>query len=364
MHRSRSVLAAVVALAVVACSVDVLRGQRGAQSARPAAPDNKALSDLARQYAVSVAEVDTPEYFAAFYEGLNLAARNALPVARARRPRTGGPRSLPDDFPPTPQLPTLPPSERFSPTLFKDPRIRASVKLMNQQSITIWRDTPTQPMELMAVAGLTGGETCSGTLIAADAVLTAAHCGCKGSPTQIVFGSDLDSNTRFAVRSFSRMVTGCTEADWLNGDVAVAFLDGRTTIDPMPIADLAWLQNPGKLLIAGFGKRQGGGSGEKRKAEVPIITPNCDNPDPPVYGCSRGRETVAGGRSEPDTCGGDSGGPAILTRPDSKMYIAATTSRAVRNATRPCGDGGIYVRLDGEALKWIRTQVPGVKVGS
>jgi len=363
MRSLRVSIAVLAAVAVIASSVHSLRGQRGVQPASPGGPNNKALRDLALQYAASIADVDTPEYFAAFYEGLNLAARKALPVARPR-PRPGGARSLPDDFPPARQLPSLPPSERFSPTLFKDPRIRASIKLMNQQETTIWRDTPTQPMELMAVAGLTGGETCSGTLIAADAVLTAAHCACKGTPTQVVFGSDLNSNTRFTVRSFSRMVTGCTEAEWLNGDVAIAFLNGRTSIDPMAIADLSWLRQPGSLLIAGFGKREGGGSGEKRKAEVPIITPNCENPDPPVYGCSRGRETVAGGRSEPDTCGGDSGGPAILTRPDSKMYVAATTSRAVRNATRPCGDGGIYVRLDGEALKWIRTQVPTVKVGS
>ena len=72
--------------------------------------------------------------------------------------------------------------------------------------------------------------------------------------------------------------------------------------------------------------------------------------DAQFYKCATGREIVVGAPSlDKDSCNGDSGGPLFIQGRDGGMYLAATTSRATGTAgMRPCGDGGICVRTDGQ----------------
>ena len=62
-------------------------------------------------------------------------------------------------------------------------------------------------------------------------------------------------------------------------------------------------------------------------------------------------EIVAGGNGV-DSCNGDSGGPAYV-EVDGEVQLAGATSRATKNFTQPCGDGGIYTRVD-RYVDWIR----------
>jgi secreted trypsin-like serine protease len=57
-----------------------------------------------------------------------------------------------------------------------------------------------------------------------------------------------------------------------------------------------------------------------------------------------------------DSCNGDSGGPAYV-QVDGEWHLAGATSRATASSLRPCGDGGIYTRIDAYE-EWIRS-VPG-----
>jgi secreted trypsin-like serine protease len=47
---------------------------------------------------------------------------------------------------------------------------------------------------------------------------------------------------------------------------------------------------------------------------------------------------------ERDSCRGDSGGPAYVET-NNGWFVAGATSRATKNSSRTCGDGGIYARL-------------------
>ena len=53
---------------------------------------------------------------------------------------------------------------------------------------------------------------------------------------------------------------------------------------------------------------------------------------------------MAGGDGH-DSCNGDSGGPAYILV-DGGRKVAGLTSRATEGATNPCGEGGIYTRVD------------------
>lgn len=117
----------------------------------------------------------------------------------------------------------------------------------------------------------------------------------------------------------------------------------------------------------GFGKTENAGAGRKFKVDIPfasnncagrVVTPEGTEPDRDYYGCAPNGELVAGiPRLGKDTCNGDSGGPLFVEVAGGGLALAGTTSRAVsREGLASCGDGGIYVRVDGASLDWIRKQ--------
>lgn len=343
MRRPVALLASAGTLTLFSCTGTLSAVQQ------PPRVNSAQAQATALAYAEDLSTQGLPAFYAAFYEGLRVSAV-AQRFGILLQPQN-----------PFATDPTAQPQRRnVNSVMFQDIRSRASIDAM-LQTTTIWLGEPAP--ELQAVAAVIGGGQglCTGTLIAPNAVLTASHCGCKGQPKEVVFGPNVNSTTRVAVQRFERMVTGCTERDLANGDVAIAFIQ-QQNITPMAIADLSWVQAQGKLMVAGYGRTNQKQSGTKMKAEVPIITVDCQGNDSNVYGCTQGREAVAGGFAEPDTCPGDSGGPAIWAR-NNRQYVAAATSRGIRNRTQDCGEGGIYVRLDGAALKWIRNQGVAPQVG-
>jgi endonuclease G len=52
-----------------------------------------------------------------------------------------------------------------------------------------------------------------------------------------------------------------------------------------------------------------------------------------------------------DSCTGDSGGPFYIAA-GKGWLLAGATSRSTDSAVLPCGDGGIYMRLD-RYREWI-----------
>jgi secreted trypsin-like serine protease len=206
---------------------------------------------------------------------------------------------------------------------------------------------------------------CTGTLIAADVVITAGHCASYA--TRVYFGSNVTKPGK-VVSVRKRVRHPQYRQGGKQNDLMVLLLASRVeNIPPRPIATKTMIDKAKHGRVVGFGNTDPLGStgyGVKRQVDVPIASPSCrgtvnGESDRAAYGCDVGLELVAG---KPlltkDSCTGDSGGPFYLDVGNSKWVIAGATSRATNSAPNDCGDGGIYVRLD-RYRAWIDS-IPGV----
>jgi len=190
------------------------------------------------------------------------------------------------------------------------------------------------------------GPLCSGVLVLSDRVVTAAHCveDVRAEWLTIHVGDEdlLDERPRgtvHAVRSieiyphYRRDFEG-SDPDGLHErhDLAILQLEGdifdvenARILPEIYVDDILTPGTP--LTVAGFGVTDEDATerGQLHMAVTPFVR-------------RRGGELLAGGDGEPDTCGGDSGGPAFVDI-DGLRYLVGVTSRA---ATRGCGEGGIY----------------------
>jgi secreted trypsin-like serine protease len=203
---------------------------------------------------------------------------------------------------------------------------------------------------------------CTGTLIAANVVITAAHC--VECATQIATGDDVRQlNPAAPHDSIVPVAKALRHESYLRGannDLMLLVLDRELGIDPRPIAPMAAVAAATDGRVVGYGNTDPGGTkgyGEKRFVDVPIVSRVCDgtidgHEDARAYGCDRGLEIVAGRPLlEQDSCTGDSGGPFYI-KVGNQWLLAGVTSRSTRGAVHNCGDGGIY-SCAAAFLPWI-----------
>jgi endonuclease G len=195
-----------------------------------------------------------------------------------------------------------------------------------------------------AAAILYGGQqACSGTLIAPTVVLTAGHCTDPQQglvPDKVMVGG-VDLNNKSA----AEVINVATFKDLTQADISVLVLSKAAATKPRPLAT-GWakfdIKNDAPVALVGFGTTNANGSTPTSVLrEVMSTITDFDCSFKP--GC-RSFEIGAGGGGI-DTCPGDSGGPMYLTTSYGDFLIGVT-SRAYSNATRACGEGGIYGRPD------------------
>ncbi len=201
------------------------------------------------------------------------------------------------------------------------------------------------------------GFACTGVLIASDVVLTAGHC--QADLSYVVVGSLDPANDTEAETALVRDVF--VYPDYLETlDLAVVTLATPVAAAPAKLAlgcRLEHLGDGSSGLVAGYGATNRFGTdidGLLRDVILPIVDADCDNP---TRGCNvdvlPGGELIAGG-DQLDSCFGDSGGPLFLMVEDER-FLTGIVSRGALPTNRPCGDGGIYTRIDAD-IDWISEQ--------
>jgi secreted trypsin-like serine protease len=195
---------------------------------------------------------------------------------------------------------------------------------------------------------------CTGVLVHPRVVLTAGHCQDPASTINVVA---LNAVNQAALRDAEiigvrRVVVNPDYPRRIGNDISVLILRRNATVAPTPIVSTTDIAAAEKTTLVGFGNNNvlsTKGFGIQRKVEVDIThirrTAGDDlDEDEETLGFESDFEFVAGGGGY-DSCNGDSGGPAYVLVGAGRK-VAGLTSRATEGATSPCGEGGIYTRVD------------------
>jgi hypothetical protein len=244
-------------------------------------------------------------------------------------------------------------------SVLADPVFLRNARMLIRSPDRIVGGVPSPGFPDCVAIGTDAGWCCSGTLVAPNVVVTAAHCVAGGCSRRVFTGEDVafpGDGQVIAVRD-AVAHPGYRPPSPVN-DLAVLILAEPADVAPRGIAAADAVRAAATVRLAGYGNTDAfssGGYGRRRMVDVPLASTD------PRYGADVATEFVAGAPFlDRDSCNGDSGGPAYVQAGDD-WYLAGATSRATASSRRPCGDGGIYTTVSAH-LDWVRS-VPGGRWG-
>ena len=239
-------------------------------------------------------------------------------------------------------------------SVFSDSVFLANARAMIGNRRRVVGGVPTGYYRDCVAVGNASGWCCSGTLVARNVVVTAAHCDAGGCKDRVLIGDDTgDPVARVLAVSDARSHPDYRRPTPTN-DICVLILERDSEVEPRALATADMFERTTSVRLAGYGHTNSDGTagyGRRRMVDVPLAA------NDPKYGADSQTEFVAGAPFlDRDSCHGDSGGPAYLEAAGN-WYLVGATSRATKSTFRPCGDGGIYTYLPA-FVEWIK-QVPG-----
>jgi secreted trypsin-like serine protease len=203
------------------------------------------------------------------------------------------------------------------------------------------------------------GELCSGALVGADLVLTAAHCVTDAAKYQ-VFAVDRSFRTRsyraIAAAVHPAFVPGTTPRTQPGVDLAILKLDRPVTVDfiPLDLRGTGRVQSGDTVLLAGFGVIA---ENQKRSARtlrqtslVALGSMQVMNRVLVVADSRRLGETAGAG-----ACRGDSGGPILAPSPSGYRLVGIVSwSSGALSARQTSACGGLTaVTPIADHVRWV-----------
>ncbi|MFM6926850.1 MAG: S1 family peptidase [Bdellovibrio sp.] len=204
--------------------------------------------------------------------------------------------------------------------------------------------------------------TCTGSLLAKNIVLTAAHCipvapegGARAA--MIIFNSSLKQKateknsrivTRFAIHDqWKKTAAGESMHDFglleFEGDLP----EGFEVASYLPVADYSKLKAGDSIIVAGYGKID---DKTKQSSEVlrrGVIT---------LGGVNGKSEIISDQTARTGVCSGDSGGPAFYEL-NGQLYVFGVASRVAGETDESYCSGVSYHGLIGAEGKFITTTI-------
>lgn len=202
----------------------------------------------------------------------------------------------------------------------------------------------------VAITDPDGSPFCSGTLVGPALVVTAAHCleGRSIDDTRVVYGFTNPSTATEADRRVPSLVIvhpnyapgaaqdayGMSASNDVGAIVLQSPIEEGVVTAILPEALVEQLLTPGTPMhIAGYGVNSN--TTQQSGILYRAVTPHVRHVP---------TELLAGLPGHPDTCFGDSGGPAYVIV-DGTLWLAGATSRAWAGAINPCGESTIYTMI-------------------